>query len=150
MERTLVLAKPDAVQRGLAGTIIARLEARGLKIVAVKLVQIDRSMAERHYEAHVGKPFYEGLVEFITSSPVAAMVLEGNRAIEIVRQTMGDTDPAKATPGTIRGDLALDIGRNLVHGSDSPDAAQREIALFFDQAELLHYDRSLDPWIIES
>ena len=150
MERTLVLAKPDAVQRGLAGTIIARLEARGLKIVAVKLVQIDRSMAERHYEAHVGKPFYEGLVEFIISSPVAAMVLEGNRAIEIVRQTMGDTDPAKATPGTIRGDLALDIGRNLVHGSDSPDAAQREIALFFDQAELLHYDRSLDPWIIES
>ena len=144
------MAKPDAVQRGLAGTIIARLEARGLKIVAVKLVQIDRSMAERHYEAHVGKPFYEGLVEFITSSPVAAMVLEGNRAIEIVRQTMGDTDPAKATPGTIRGDLALDIGRNLVHGSDSPDAAQREIALFFDQAELLHYDRSLDPWIIES
>ena len=150
MERTLVLAKPDAVQRGLAGTIIARLEARGLKIVAVKLVQIDRSMAERHYEAHVGKPFYEGLVEFITSSPVAAMVLEGNRAIEIVRQTMGDTDPAKATPGTIRGDLALDIGRNLVHGSDSPDAAQREIALFFDHAELLHYDRSLGPWIIES
>lgn len=144
------MAKPDAVQRGLAGTIIARLEARGLKIVAVKLVQIDRSMAERHYEAHVGKPFYEGLVEFITSSPVAAMVLEGNRAIEIVRQTMGDTDPAKATPGTIRGDLALDIGRNLVHGSDSPDAAQREIALFFDHAELLHYDRSLDPWIIES
>ena len=144
------MAKPDAVQRGLAGTIIARLEARGLKIVAVKLVQIDRSMAERHYEAHVGKPFYEGLVEFITSSPVAAMVLEGNRAIEIVRQTMGDTDPAKATPGTIRGDLALDIGRNLVHGSDSPDAAQREIALFFDDAELLHYDRSLDPWIIES
>ena len=144
------MAKPDAVQRGLAGTIIARLEARGLKIVAVKLVQIDRSMAERHYEAHVGKPFYEGLVEFITSSPVAAIVLEGNRAIEIVRQTMGDTDPAKATPGTIRGDLALDIGRNLVHGSDSPDAAQREIALFFDQAELLSYDRSLDPWIIES
>ena len=144
------MAKPDAVQRGLAGTIIARLEARGLKIVAVKLVQIERSMAERHYEAHVGKPFYEGLVGFITSSPVVAMVMEGNRAIEIVRQTMGDTDPAKATPGTIRGDLALDIGRNLVHGSDSPDAAQREIALFFDQAELLSYDRSLDDWIIES
>ena len=150
MERTLVLAKPDAVQRGLAGTIIARLEARGLKVVAIKLIQIDRSMAERHYEAHVGKPFFDGLVQFITSSPVVAMVLESNRAIEIVRQTMGDTDPAKATPGTIRGDLALDIGRNLVHGSDSPEAAQREIALFFDQAELLHYDRSLDPWIIES
>ena len=150
MERTLVLAKPDAVQRGLTGTIIARLEARGLKIVAIKLIQIDRSMAERHYEAHVGKPFFDGLVRFITSSPVVAMVLEGNRAIEIVRQTMGETDPAKATPGTIRGDFALDIGRNLVHGSDSPESAQREIALFFDQAELLSYDRSLDPWIIES
>ena len=150
MERTLVLAKPDAVQRGLAGTIIARLEARGLKVVAIKLIQIDRSVAERHYEAHVGKPFFDGLVQFITSSPVVAMVLESNRAIEIVRQTMGDTDPAKATPGTIRGDLALDIGRNLVHGSDSPEAAQREIALFFDRADLLSYDRSLDPWIIES
>ncbi|MCZ6789076.1 MAG: nucleoside-diphosphate kinase [Chloroflexi bacterium] len=150
MERTLVLAKPDAVQRGLAGTIIARLEARGLNIVAIKLIQIDRPMAERHYEAHIGKPFFEGLVRFITSSPVVATVLEGNRAIDIVRQTMGETDPAKATPGTIRGDFALDIGRNLVHGSDSPEAAQREIALFFDQAELLSYDRSLDPWIIES
>jgi len=150
MERTLVLAKPDAVQRGLAGTIIARLEARGLKIVAIKLIQIDRSMAGRHYEAHVGKPFFDGLVRFITSSPVVATVLEGNRAIDIVRQSMGDTDPAKATPGTIRGDLALDIGRNLVHGSDSPESAQREIALFFDQAEILSYDRSLDPWIIES
>ena len=150
MERTLVLAKPDAVQRGLAGTVIARFEARGLKIVAIKLIQIDRSMAERHYEAHVGKPFFDGLVRFITSSPVVATVLEGNRAIDIVRQTMGDTDPAKATPGTIRGDFALDIGRNLVHGADSPESAQREIALFFDQAELLSYDRGLDPWIIES
>ena len=150
MERTLVLAKPDAVQRGLTGTIIARLEARGLKIVAIKLIRIDRPMAERHYEAHVGKPFFEGLVAFITSSPVVAMVLEGNRAIEIVRQTMGETDPAKATPGTIRGDFALDIGRNLVHGSDSSESAQREIALFFDQAEPLSYDRSLAPWIIES
>ena len=150
MERTLVLAKPDAVQRGLAGTIIARLEARGLKVVALKLMQIDRPLAERHYEAHVGKPFFEGLVEFITSSPVVAIVLEGNGAIDVVRQTMGDTAPANAAPGTIRGDLALDIGRNLVHGSDSPEAAQREIDLFFDRTELLHYDRSLDPWIIES
>ena len=150
MERTLVLAKPDAVQRGLAGTIIARLEARGLKIVALKLVQIDRPLAKRPYEAHVGKPFFDGLVEFITSSPVVAIVLEGNGAIEVVRQTMGDTAPAKATPGTIRGDLALDIGRNLVHGSDSPEAAQREIDLFFDRRELLQYDRSLNSWIIES
>ena len=150
MERTLVLAKPDAVQRGLAGTIIARLEARGLKVIALKLMQIDRPLAERHYKAHVGKRFFEGLVEFITSSPVVAMVLEGNGAIEVVRHTMGDTAPAKAAPGTIRGDLALDIGRNLVHGSDSPEAAQREIDLFFDRRELLHYDRSLDPWVIES
>ncbi len=150
MERTLVLAKPDAVQRGLAGTIIARLEARGLNIVAIKLIPLDRPMAERHYEAHIGKPFFEGLVRFITSSPVVAMVLEGNRVIDIVRRTMGETDPAKATPGTIRGDFALDIGRTLVHGSDSPEAAQREIALLFYQAELLSYDRSLDPWIIES
>ena len=150
MERTFVLAKPDAVQRGLAGTIITRLEARGLTIVGLKLLQIDRPLAERHYEAHVGKPFFDGLVAFITSSPVVALVLEGNGAIEVVRQAIGDTAPAKAAPGTIRGDLALDIGRNLVHGSDSPEAAQREIALFFDQAELLHYERSLAPWVIES
>ena len=149
MQRTLVLAKPDALQRGLAGTIIARLEARGLKIVALKLIQIDRALAQRHYAAHVDKPFFAGLVEFITSAPVVAMVVEGREAVEVVRRTMGETDPAKAEPGTVRGDLALDIGRNLVHGSDSPEAAQKEIALFFDEAEILSYRRDTDPWITE-
>ena len=144
MQRTLVLAKPDALQRGLAGTIIARLEARGLKIVALKLIQIDRALAQRHYAAHVDKPFFAGLVEFITSAPVVAMVVEGREAVEVVRRTMGETDPAKAEPGTIRGDLALDIGRNLVHGSDSPEAAQQEIALFFDEAEVLNYRRDTE------
>ena len=150
MEQTLVLAKPDALQRGLAGTIIARLEARGLKIVALKFIQIDRALAQRHYAAHVEKSFFAGLVEFITSAPVVAMVVEGREAVEVVRRTMGETDPAKAEPGTIRGDLALDIGRNLVHGSDSPEAAQKEIALFFDEAEILNYRRDTDPWITES
>ena len=150
MQRTLVLAKPDALQRGLAGTIIARLEARGLKIVALKLIQIDIPLAQRHYAAHVEKPFFAGLVEFITSAPVVAMVVEGKEAVEVVRRTLGETDPAKAEPGTIRGDLALDIGRNLVHGSDSPEAAQQEIALFFDEAEVLNYRRDTDPWITES
>ena len=150
MERTLVLAKPDALQRGLAGTIIARLEARGLKIVALKLIRLDRALAQRHYAAHVDKPFFSGLVEFITSAPVIAMVVEGREAVEVVRRTMGETDPAKAEPGTIRGDLALDIGRNLVHGSDSPEAARQEIALFFDEAEILDYRRDTDPWITES
>lgn len=150
MERTLVLLKPDAVQRGLIGTIIARFEARGLQVAAMKTIQIDQATAEKHYDAHIDKPFFNGLVRFITSSPVVAIVLEGNRAIEVVRQTMGETDPAQAQPGTIRGDLALDIGRNLVHGSDSAASAKREVALFFDQADLLNYEKSLTPWVIES
>ena len=150
MERTLVLLKPDAVQRGLIGTIIARFEARGLQVAAMKTIQIDQATAEEHYDAHLGKPFFNGLVRFITSSPVVAIVLEGNRAIEVVRQTMGETDPAQAQPGTIRGDLALDIGRNLVHGSDSAASAKREVALFFGQADLLNYEKSLAPWVIES
>ena len=149
-QRTLVLAKPDALQRGLASTIIARLEARGLKIVALKLIQIDRELAQRHYQAHVDKPFFAGLVEFITSAPVIAMVIQGKNSVELVRQTMGETDPARAQPGTIRGDLGLDIGRNLVHGSDSPEAARQETALFFDEKEILDYSRDVDPWITES
>ena len=149
-QRTLVLAKPDALQRGLASTIIARLEARGLKIVALKLIQIDRELAQRHYQAHVDKPFFASLVEFITSAPVIAMVVQGKNSVELVRQTMGETDPARAQPGTIRGDLGLDIGRNLVHGSDSPEAARQEIALFFDEKEILDYSRDVDPWITES
>ncbi len=150
MERTLVLLKPDAVQRGLAGAIIARLEARGLKIVAMKLMQMGEALAHRHYEAHVGKPFFPGLVQFITSGPLVAIVLEGKNAVSVVRGTMGATDPAKSGPGTVRGDMAIDMGRNLIHGSDSPEAAQREIALFFKTSEIVDYSRSTDPWITES
>ena len=149
-ERTLALVKPDGVQRGLGGIIISRLEARGLRIVAMKMIQISRDMAMKHYGVHQGKPFFDGLVEFITSGPVIAMVLEGSRAVEMVRSTMGVTDPLKAQPGTIRGDLAVDIGRNLVHGSDSPETAVQEIALFFSPDEVLSYGRDVDRWITES
>ncbi len=149
MERTLVLIKPDGVQRGLAGQIISRLEARGLKIVAMKTLQIDRKLAERHYDAHVDKPFFKGLVDFITSSPVIAMVLEGNSAVELTRTTMGATDPRVAAPGTIRGDLAIDIGRNLIHGSDSVEAAGKEIDILFSPEEIVGYQRDSERWITE-
>ncbi len=150
MERTLVLIKPDALQRGLAGEIIARLERRGLKIVALKMLHMDQALAQRHYRVHQGKPFFAGLVRFITSSPLIAMVLEGLRAVEAVRRTMGETDPTLATPGTLRGDLGLDIGRNLVHGSDSLESAREEIALFFREEEILSYQQDRGRWIIES
>lgn len=149
-ERTLALVKPDGVQRGLSGAIISRLEARGLRIVAMKMLQVSGDMAMKHYGVHHGKPFFDGLVEFITSSPVIAMVLEGRNAVEMVRSSMGVTDPLKAQPGTIRGDLAVDIGRNLVHGSDSQETASQEIALFFSPGEILSYDRDVDRWITES
>ena len=149
MERTLVLVKPDGVQRGLVGEVISRLERRGLKLAAMKLMQVDDSLARQHYGEHVDRPFFPGLVEFITSGPVAAMVWEADNAVEIVRTTMGETSPAAASPGTIRGDLALDIGRNLVHGSDSVESARREVALFFSPEEILDYGRSTDPWIKE-
>ncbi len=149
MERTLVLIKPDGVQRGLVGTIIERLERRGLKIVGLKLVQVSEELARKHYAVHEGKPFFEGLIRYITSAPVVAMVLEGNNAIEITRATMGATNPANAAPGTIRADYALEIGRNLVHGSDGPETAQAEIALWFRPEELASYDRALDTWIFE-
>ena len=149
-EQTLVLVKPDGVQRALAGTIISRLEARGLRIVAMKMLQVSREMAMRHYGVHQGKSFFEGLVEFITSGPVIAMVLEGRSAIAMVRNTMGATDPLKAPPGTIRGDLGVDMGRNLIHGSDSPENAAQEIALFFSPDEILSYGRDVDRWITES
>ncbi len=145
MERTLVLLKPDAIQRGLAGETIARLERRSLKIVGMKMLQMDEALADRHYAVHKGKPFFEGLVKFITSGPIIAIAFEGPNAVEVVRNAMGTTDPAKAEPGTIRGDLALDIGRNLVHGSDSPGTAEKELALFFSEGELLSYERSVDP-----
>jgi nucleoside-diphosphate kinase len=150
MERTLVLIKPDAVQRGLVGTIISRLEWRGLKIVAMKMLWMDEAMAKEHYAIHQDKPFFEGLVKFITSSPLIAIVFEGPRSIEVVRKAMGDTDPAQAAPGTIRGDFALEIGRNLVHGSDSAENAEQEINLFFSQGELLSYEREVEGWVTES
>ena len=132
VERTLVLIKPDAVQRALTGEILGRLEQRGLKIVEAKLLTVDRGLAEEHYAEHAEKPFFGELVEFITSAPTLALVLEGEGAIGVVRTTMGATNPADAAPGTIRGDLALSMPDNLVHGSDSPESAQREIALWFD------------------
>lgn len=139
MERSLVLIKPDAVQRGLAGTIISRLEKRGLKIVAMKMLQMDKDLAQRHYAIHQGKAFFNDLVEFITSSPIIAAVFEGEKAVEAIRQTMGETDPAKAPPGSIRGDFGLDIQQNLVHGSDTAENAQKEISLFFSPEEILDY-----------
>ncbi|MGH8869578.1 MAG: nucleoside-diphosphate kinase [Actinomycetes bacterium] len=130
-ERTLVLVKPDGVRRGLVGEVVGRLERKGLSLVAMDLRTLDRSTAERHYGEHEGKPFYPGLVEFITSGPLVALVVEGPRAVEAVRTLMGVTDPVAAAPGSLRGDHALDIGENLVHGSDSPESAKREIGLFF-------------------
>jgi len=150
MERTLVLVKPDGVQRGLVGEIISRFEKTGLKLVALKMLQMDREMAGKHYSIHQGKPFFEGLVSFITSSPLIAAVFEGQNAVEVVRKTMGATDPVKSAPGTIRGDLALDIGRNIVHGSDSLENAQKEISLFFSTKEIVSYKRQVEPWIRES
>ena len=149
MEKTLVLLKPDAVQRGLSGEIIKRLERTGLKIVGMKLMQVSEELANRHYGEHVGKPFFDGLVGFITSGPIVAMAIEGENSVAIVRKTMGATNPADSPPGSIRGDFGADIGRNLVHGSDSPESAVRELALFFDEGEVLSYERATDPWITE-
>ncbi len=149
MERTLVIVKPDGVQRGLIGEIISRLERRGLKIVGLKLIQMSENLARRHYAIHEGKPFFAGLIQYITSAPVVVMVVEGKKAIEIVRSTMGATNPANAAPGTIRADFALEIGRNLVHGSDGPETAAFEIPLFFREEELVSWERSTDRWIAE-
>ena len=149
MERTLVLVKPDGVQRGLVGEVIRRLERRGLKLVGMKLMQVDDALARQHYGEHVDRPFFAGLGDFITSSPVVAMAWEAENAVEAVRNTMGQTNPTASPPGTIRGDLGLDIGRNLVHGSDSPESAMRELTLFFTGAELLDYSRANDSWIKE-
>ncbi|MBI4288920.1 MAG: nucleoside-diphosphate kinase [Chloroflexi bacterium] len=150
VEQTLVLVKPDGVQRGLIGPIFTRLEGRGLRIVAMKMLHMDDKMARGHYAVHEGKPFFKGLVEFITSGPIVAMVLEGPRAVELVRNAMGATDPAKAAPGTIRGDWGVDIGMNLVHGSDSAANARHEIDHFFDRSEIVDYERDIDKWIVEA
>ncbi|MDA1298398.1 MAG: nucleoside-diphosphate kinase [Chloroflexi bacterium] len=148
-ETTLVLIKPDGVQRGLSGEIVRRLEQTGLKIVGLKLMQVSRELAGRHYGEHEGKPFYNGLVDYITSSPVVALALEGPDAISITRKLMGVTKPAEAAPGTIRGDLGVDIGRNLIHGSANAEDAAREVGLFFDSSELLRWDRAIESWINE-
>lgn len=147
MERTLIIVKPEGVQRGLIGEVIARFERKGLKVVGLKLMQIPREMAEKHYAEHVGKPFYEGLVAHITSSPVVVGVLEGPDAVSVARSMMGVTNPRQAAPGTIRGDYGLDIGFNIIHGSDGQEAAQREISIFFAPAELVSYDRAADRWV---
>ncbi|HXZ95019.1 MAG TPA: nucleoside-diphosphate kinase [Dehalococcoidia bacterium] len=147
MERSLVLIKPDAIQRGLAGEIISRLERKGLKIVAMKMLLVDKKLAQRHYAIHKGKVFFDDLVNFITSSPLIAIVFQGKNAVDIIRQMMGETDPAKASSGTIRGDFGIDIGHNLIHGSDSLENASKEIDLFFSAEEIFNYDRELDAWI---
>ena len=130
-QRTLVLVKPDGVKKGLTGEIISRLEKKGLRITAMRMLQMDKAMARKHYAVHDGKPFFAGLVDFITSGPIVAVVVEGDKSVEVVRKLMGETDPVKAAPGTIRGDFGLDIGENLIHGSDSEENARTEIALFF-------------------
>jgi nucleoside-diphosphate kinase len=151
MERTFVMVKPDGVQRGLIGEVISRLEDRGLKLIAGKFMQIDEDLAHEHYAEHEGKPFYEGLVEFITSGPVFAMVWAGEDATRQVRRMMGETDPTEARPGTIRGDLGLDLGHNVIHGSDheDPGANEREISLFFDESELVDWELDTTEWIYE-
>lgn len=147
MERTFILVKPDGVQRGLIGEVIARLERRGLKLAGAKFMLVSRDLAERHYAVHKGKPFYEGLVSYIISAPVMAMVWEGPNAVAAVRQTMGATRPTEAAPGTIRHDFALEIGRNLTHASDSPENGQVEVALWFKPEELVDWQRPIDSWI---
>jgi nucleoside-diphosphate kinase len=147
-ERTLVLIKPDGVQRQLVGRIIDRYEERGLKIVGLKFVQVDRALAEAHYAAHREKAFFAGLVEFITSSPLVAMVLEGPNAIAVVRAINGATRPEEAAPGTIRGDYALETAQNIVHASDGPETAATELALWFSDSELHEYERDVDRWVL--
>jgi nucleoside-diphosphate kinase len=148
MERTLVLLKPDAVQRGLVGTVLARFEQKGLKLVGLKLRQFPTALVQKHYEAHKERPFYKALVEFMTSGPVVAMVLEGKNAIEVTRKLMGKTNAAEAEPGTIRGDFALSRSNNLVHGSDSAEAAKKELALFFpDASEICEWNSPEFPWV---
>lgn len=149
MERTLVLVKPDGVQRGLIGEILARLERRGLRLVGAKFMQVSQELAETHYAIHKGKPFYDGLIAYITSAPVMAMVWEGPDAIIAVRQTMGATRPTEAAPGSVRHDFGLEVGRNLTHASDSVENGKSEVALWFNEEELVSWGRTLDPWIFE-
>ena len=149
MEKTLVLVKPDGVQRGLIGEIISRLEKRGLRLIGAKFIQVSQQLAEEHYGIHQGKPFYESLLAYITSSPVMAMAWDGPDAIAAVRQTMGATRPTEAAPGSVRHDFGLEVGRNLTHASDSVENGQKEVALWFSDKELVDWKRALDPWIME-
>jgi nucleoside-diphosphate kinase len=149
MEKSLIILKPDAVQRGLIGPILTRLEQRGLKFSGLKLMQISQELASKHYSVHQGKPFYNSLVEYITASPVVVLAVQGNDVIKIVRSTVGATKPAEASPGTIRGDFGLEIGRNLIHASDSPENGETEVSLFFQPSELLNWERNTDAWIYE-
>jgi len=149
MEKTLVLVKPDGVQRGLIGEVIIRLERRGLKLVAARFLAVSNELAEKHYAVHKGKNFYESLMRYITSAPVMAMVWEGPNAVVAVRQTMGATRPTEAAPGSIRHDFALDVGRNLTHASDTPENAEKEIALWFTPEEVVSWGRAVDTWIHE-
>jgi nucleoside-diphosphate kinase len=150
MERTLVLVKPDGVQRALMGEIISRLEKRGLSMVAARFMQVDRPLAEKHYAIHKGKPFYDGLIAYITSSPVLAMVWQGPSAVAAVRQTMGSTRPTEAAPGSVRHDFGLTVGRNLTHASDTPQNAEAEVALWFRPEELVEWKRDLDRWYFDN
>jgi nucleoside-diphosphate kinase len=149
VEQSLVLVKPDGVQRGLIGEIIYRLERRGLKLAGAKFLRVSQDLAETHYAVHKGKPFYEGLIAYITSAPVMAMVWEGPNAIVAVRQTMGATRPTEAAPGSIRHDFGLEVGRNLTHASDSVDNGEQEVTLWFSSGEIIRWDRTNDPWIFE-
>jgi nucleoside-diphosphate kinase len=149
MEQTLILVKPDGVQRGLIGQIISRFESRGMKLVGLKFIQMTNELAAQHYAVHQGKNFYDSLIEYIVSGPVVAMVWAGEDAIAAARATMGSTRPVDSPPGTIRGDLGMEVGRNLVHGSDEPDNAKKEVALFFDKSELINWQRDSDKWIKE-
>jgi nucleoside-diphosphate kinase len=146
-EKTLILVKPDGVQRGLVGEILSRFERKGLKCVALKMIRVTRDLARRHYAVHEGKPFYDELIEFITSGPLVASVWEGADAVALVRKVVGATSPDKAEPGTVRGDFAIDTGFNLIHASDAPDTARHEIDLFFEKGEILTYDLTLSRWL---
>jgi nucleoside-diphosphate kinase len=149
MERTLILIKPDGVERQLIGPIITRFEQRGLKLVGLKLIQVSEELAREHYAIHADKPFFKPLIEYIVSSPVVAMVWAGPQAVQAARNTIGSTKPVEATAGSIRGDFGMMVGRNLVHGSDSAENAATEIALWFKESELVSYDRAIDKWILE-
>jgi nucleoside-diphosphate kinase len=149
MERSLIILKPDAVQRGLTGLILTRLEQRGLKFAGLKMIQIDETLARNHYAIHEGKPFFGELVRYITSGPVIVAAITGKGVIQMIRNTVGATNPANAAPGTIRGDFAVEIGRNLIHASDSPENGEKEVTLFFQPSELVEWTRSADPWIHE-